>query len=139
MNVETRSQQKENVDKVGKLYSSIFAGDFDTVNAILSPDVVVHEAAALPYGGAFKGHEGFQELMVTLAGVWEDLKPIDMKMSGVDDLVLCHFTLTAKNRKTGSKLNMPLIEAWTLRDGRVVEGRVYYYDTMEVRQICGLE
>lgn len=128
----------ENIEKIERLYSAIAAGDWETVDSILSPDIIVKEADSLPYGGTYNGHAGFKDLMARLADTWTDLRPIDFNFSAVGETVLATFTLLATSKATGRELNMPLIEKWTFGNGRVVDGGVFYYDTHEVRKVCGL-
>ena len=127
-----------NIALAQRLYTAIGSGDFETINSILSPDVVVREASGLPYGGCYSGHDGFFDLMRRLGECWEDLSPFDMKYAAGDDTVVMLCTLKGISRATGRHLCQPLTEAWTFRDGRAIEGTVSYHDTHAVRQICGL-
>lgn len=127
-----------NIEKAQRLYDAIGAGDWATVNTILSPDVVVTEASGLPYGGTYRGHDGFLNLMEKLAETWENLRPANLKFAAVDDSVYVDFLLLGKCHATGREVEMPLIEKWNFKDGLVVSGCVFYYDTHEIRSICGI-
>ena len=126
------------VDKMRRFYAAIEEGDVETVNAILSPDVVVHEAESLPYPGTFRGHAGFWELMAKVAESWEGLQARDFRFYTNPDGVLARLTLTATSKATGEKLAQELIEAWTVIDGQLKEGRIFYFDTHAARRSAGI-
>lgn len=138
MNATSGQEQDRNIEAVREFYAAFCDGDFARMNAILSPDLILHEAEGLPYGGSYKGHEGFRDVMGKLLDHFADVAPVDMKIAAVDDLAMAYMTLLGTARSTGRKLEMPLCEVWTFRDGKIVEGRLLYFDTYAVRQICGL-
>lgn len=39
---------------------------FEILAPFFSPDVVLHQADALPYGGTWRGHEGMERFMVAM-------------------------------------------------------------------------
>ena len=130
-------QHEDIVAKMQRFYASIAAGEIDTVNAILAPDVIVHEAESLPYPGTFHGHAGFWDLMTKVAESWEDLEAKDFRFYINADGVLARLTLTAKSRATGEPFEQELIEAWTVKDGLLKEGRIFYFDTHSARRLAG--
>lgn len=131
------TQHEDIVAKMRKFYASIEAGDIETVNAILAPDVIVHEAASLPYPGDFHGHAGFWDLMTKVAESWEGLAARNFRFYTNEEGVLARLTLTAKSRVTGEHFEQELIEAWTVKDGLLKEGRIFYFDTHEARELAG--
>jgi ketosteroid isomerase-like protein len=46
-------------------------GDIDAVLRLLDPDIVIHEAASLPYAGEHRGRAGFLALTQAFAAAWE--------------------------------------------------------------------
>lgn len=126
------------VEQAKRMYDSLYAGDWEDVNKVLSPDVVVREPEGLPYGGTYRGHEGFTELANAVSEHWEDLRATDMTFTCSDSVVHMESILVGTSRATGKMLRVPLIESWTFRDGLIVSGAVYYFDTHLVRQICGI-
>ena len=131
------SPSEDIVTKMRRFYASIEAGDVEAVNAILAPDVIVHEANSLPYPGEFHGPAGFWELMTKVAESWEGLVASDFRFYTNENGVLARLKLTAKSRATGKHFEQELIEAWTVQDGRLKEGRIFYFDTHEARVLAG--
>lgn len=130
--------QLQNIEQIEKLYPAIAQADWDTVNSILSPELVLTEASGLPYGGTYVGHQGFLDLMMKLDQTWNDLHPEDMHLSAAGETVLADFLVVGSSKATGREIRMRLIEKWTFEKGQIVAGCVFYYDTHEVRNICGL-
>ena len=130
-------QSEDIVAKMQRFYASIAAGDIDTVNAILAPDVIVHEAESLPYPGTFHGHAGFWDLMAKVAEYWEGLVASDFRFYSNSEGVLARLTLKATSAATGEALEQELIEAWTVEDGLLKEGRIFYFDTHRARLLAG--
>jgi ketosteroid isomerase-like protein len=129
----------DNISAITRLYPAILAGDADTIRTVLAPDVVFREPEALPYGGAYHGPEGFLGLLRKLGEFWADMQPQEFRIAGTGNLVTAHFRFVAVSKRTGLRLDMPLIEAWDMESGQGRHGRVYYYDTFAARHILGFE
>lgn len=139
MATEQNEDNRNKMDVLDKLYAAFAKGDFEALDAILAPDVELEEAAALPYGGIYKGPAGVRDLMRKLGETWVSLTPEDMMFTAGGDVASMYCTLVGTSKATGRELRMPLIETWTFKDGKPARGRVFYYDTREVRSVCGLD
>lgn len=70
---------QENVDAARRLFKAIEERDLAGVLAAYDPDVVIHEAASLPYGGAYHGLEGALRHASGYAQAWAELQaPADL-------------------------------------------------------------
>lgn len=132
-------QTRDNLEAIRRFYPAIMAGDVDTMRAFMAPDCVFYEPESLPYGGAYRGPDGFLGLMQVLGDYWETMDPQDFRVSGSGNLVTAHFRFIAVSKKTGLTLDTPLIEVWDMEGGRGKVGRVFYYDTVEARRVLGLD
>ena len=56
-------QHQTNLDVKARVLSALGAGDWDTVAELLHPDFELREPDALPYGGVYKGAEGFKKCL----------------------------------------------------------------------------
>ena len=139
MDMQSAKTNTYNMERMGNFYEAFAAGDLDKVLSFLAPSVVIHETESLPYGGDYAGHEGFLDLMGHFNRNWENMRPVEIKMTAADNMVIANLLLLATHRQTGRELAMPLCEVWKLKDGDVVEGHIFYEDTHKVRQICGME
>jgi ketosteroid isomerase-like protein len=136
----TRSavMSSENLTVVEQFERAFVRGDMDEVLALLDEDIVVHEAASLPYGGDHHGHDGFLTLAETFNGVWEMTSPLDLTFLDAGDttvVVLVRYDVVA--RATGRPLTLDHVEIYTVRDGRIADLEVYYRDTAAMLEATG--
>jgi ketosteroid isomerase-like protein len=126
----------ENVKVVSDIYDGfILHGSIDNLLNSLHPEVVVTEAASLPFGGTFKGIAGVQDLFGQMFPTWDDLKIGVEKLFDGGDQVVAILRLTARAKATGTPVDMQLAELWTLREGKVVALKPFYYDAGEIGRI----
>lgn len=135
----TNSEAAGNIKNIDDMYAAVARGDWDRIGSIFSTDIVVTEAPALPYGGTYEGLDGFRQLMERVSETWTDLSLADLRYYADQDDVVASFTLQVTSTATGRGMSMPVIEKWRFRDGKVVSGQIFYYDTHAVRQILTLD
>jgi hypothetical protein len=115
---------------VEQIYAAAGRGDLDGVAARFSPDIVLHQAESLPYGGEFRGIEATMATLGAMFAEHYEVRALDVENIAVDrDVVIGCVTLRAGIRKTGKDVEMPFRECFRLRDGLVVDLRPFYYDT----------
>jgi ketosteroid isomerase-like protein len=75
---------QENVDAARSLFKAVEERDLAAVLAAYDPDVVIHEAASLPYGGVYHGLEGALRHASGYTQAWAALQaPADMATNPV--------------------------------------------------------
>lgn len=118
----------ENVEQL------MYEGRFNDLGALVHPDFVVHEDFGMPYGGCYQGSDGFSKLVANVVGAWDGLKT--KNLSALDepggDGVLMIVELSGRSRATGEAVEALTSEFWRVRDGKLAEGRVWYFDTPSV-------
>jgi hypothetical protein len=127
-----------NVDVVRRFEDAFVRGDLDEVLSLLTEDVVVHEAASLPYAGEHRGHDGFLRLADAFNRVWEMTSELDLTFldTGTDRVVvLVAYDVVA--RATGRPFRLDHVEIYTVRDGRIADLDIYYKDTAAMVDITG--
>jgi hypothetical protein len=127
-----------NVDVVRRFEDAFVRGDLDEVLSLLTEDVVVHEAASLPYAGEHRGHDGFLRLADAFNRVWEMTSELDLTFldTGTDRVVvLVAYDVVA--RATGRPFRLDHVEIYTVRDGRIADLDIYYKDTAAMVAITG--
>lgn len=124
-----------NVQLIQRFEDSFMSGDIDDVLRILDDDIVVHEADNTPYPGRHRGKDGFLALAEAFNTTWEPTAPIDYEIQPVgDDRVLVLVSLPVRARNTGRELTLRISELHTIAHGRIVEIRVFYWDTLTLVQ-----
>ena len=105
---------------------------FDEMATCLDPDVVMHQAPALPYGGSWHGHSGIEDFMMAMSRAWTSLEFADQQfvVEGESVVVINRGRLRA--RATGRTLETSVMQLITVKDGRISEIRPFYWDTAAV-------
>jgi ketosteroid isomerase-like protein len=109
-------------------------GDADRAFKLLHPDVVVHEADALPYSGTYHGVEGFGQMMEQLFGTF-DLQINKYEVLDAGDSVIARMEISLTARSSGRSIDMPIVELYRFTDGLISEVDIFYKDTKAVAEI----
>lgn len=109
------------------LLTAFYAGDIDTVKSHLSPNVVVHQAGALPYSGEYHGVDGFME-MATLIGTTFELDNLSRRVLDCGSESVLFLDLKFTSRATGKVGHTSNVEWYTFEDGKIIDINVYYKD-----------
>lgn len=90
-------------------------------------DCVFHEAECLPWGGDFRGPAGFEEFMgIMTSKVDIDLRKIEYINAG--QKVAVDLLVRWTSKRTGESVDMKVIELYDFKDGKIIDGSVYYKD-----------
>ncbi|MEV5748047.1 nuclear transport factor 2 family protein [Actinoallomurus sp. NPDC052308] len=108
--------------------------DFGGMAAHLDPDVVMHQAPTLPYGGVWRGHDGMERFMAAMSRAWRSLEFLERRQWTDGDTVIVsnHGRLTA--RATGRSIETTVLQVFTVRDRLIAEIRPFYWDTAAVNE-----
>lgn len=105
---------------------------------VFHPDVVIHEPAALPYAGDWRGRDGIAALILAMGDTWSAMAVEDRQATCSGDSVYmsCQLSLTA--RASGKSLIQPFAELLRFKDGLVIEGTPFYFDTYALAAAIGI-
>ena len=119
------------------VYLAPGGGDFSVIAETLHPDCVLHQPASLPYGGEWKGPDGFKSWMEAFGEEWASLEVKDPQFfpSG-EDVIFSRSHVYAVSKRTGEKIDWPLLQFFRVRDGKIAELRPFHWDT--ARMIPGM-
>ncbi|WP_435853266.1 nuclear transport factor 2 family protein [Streptomyces smyrnaeus] len=109
---------------------------FAPLAPFFAPDVVLHQADGLPYGGTWHGHAGMERFFLEMSRVWEsfDITHQEFVATGATPVVLSR--IHARARATGREVVFPILQTITVRDGRIAEVRPFYWDTAAIAAAC---
>lgn len=107
--------------------------DFTPIAAMLDPDVVVHSAPGLPWGGEYRGHDGFQALFGEMGARWANLTVLRdgaEYMFGDDSVTV----LTAIEAEThaGEQVRTPFCQVFRFADGVITEIWPFWFDSADI-------
>jgi ketosteroid isomerase-like protein len=106
--------------------------DLSGIAGIFHPDIVVHEPASLPYAGDWQGHESLGRLFKNMHNVWSSMNVENMRATIDNDTLFMFCTLVTTARKSGKEVRQPFAEILKIKDGLVIEGIPFYYDTAAI-------
>ncbi|MCI3933176.1 nuclear transport factor 2 family protein [Streptomyces sp. AN091965] len=106
-----------------------------------APDVVLHQADGLPYGGTWRGHEGLERFFLAMADTWAEFDIVRQEFlaeggTGARRTVCVHSDIRARARATGRAIAFPILQAITVEEGRIREVRPFYWDTAAIAAAC---
>ncbi|WP_354698531.1 hypothetical protein DSM112329_04213 [Paraconexibacter sp. AEG42_29] len=109
---------------------NFLGGNVDAALEFIHPDVLAHEPPALPYGGEWKGKDGFRALMEMIGATVEvEATPIGLHDAG--DTMIAIFNAKFTSRASGASVEMPVCEVYGFTDGLISNVNVFYKDPCE--------
>ncbi|MFE6775333.1 nuclear transport factor 2 family protein [Streptomyces sp. NPDC057702] len=112
------------------------AASFGLLAPFFSYDVVLRQAAGLPYGGTWLGHSGLARFFLRMGQVWESFAMVEQEFLATGETAVVHTRVRARARATGRALDFPILQTLTVRDGRITEIRPFYWDTRAIAAAC---
>jgi predicted SnoaL-like aldol condensation-catalyzing enzyme len=113
---------------VEELYDAAVAADVEGVLFRLDDSVIVHEPDFLPYGGEYHGKQGFVDLYTKIAKVYDVAKiRVDYLVADGDRVI---GVIRMPDLNTGN--DVLLAEQSTVRDGKVIDMRIFFHDTQSL-------
>ncbi|MGW3332027.1 nuclear transport factor 2 family protein [Streptomyces rubiginosohelvolus] len=109
---------------------------FDLLAPCFAPDVVLHQAAALPHGGVWRGHQGMERFFRAMSDSWAEFKLVAQDFLAAGETSVVRTIVRARSRATGRELTFPILQTLTVRDGRITEVRPFSWDTDAVVRTC---
>lgn len=125
---------KENIELVKELFEAVERRDLAGVLGAYDENIVIREAAGLPYGGEYRGREGAQRHAFAYLQTWggwqtPEEQKLDAEFFDAGDSVVVRWRQRAV--KDGRKFDSSAASVYRLRDGKIVESEMFQ-DTAEV-------
>lgn len=142
----TEPPPQQQVETVRRLFDAVDRHDQAAILDAYHPEVVIHEAPSLPYGGDYHGHEGALQHVNGFYRTWEALKPglagkpaeeVPQENSTVflgttQEYVVVFGINRAVVPQSGRKLAVPEAFVFKMRDGKVAESWMLNQDTVAI-------
>jgi len=108
---------------------------FDRLPEVLDEEFVIVEPTSLPYGGEYRGPEGYARFFTELTAVFE-ITAFDVRELVADgDRVVMKAEVGFRSRKTGRGLTMPVLELLEVAGGKLARSEVYFQDTAALLEL----
>ncbi len=114
---------------IKQLYQDAGVADWGAIAAVMADDFIIHEPPTLPYGGEWRGRDALERLFMTVLGYWDDPLIEQDSLSSDGTTVVAMVRLTITSRRTGERVTHRIAEVSRVEGGKVVEMRIYYYDS----------
>jgi ketosteroid isomerase-like protein len=124
-----------NIKVVQTMAANGIKGNWDIVRGYVSDELVMHVPPGLPFGGDYRGWEGYLQTFKELGAFFTGLQSGTVETVGTGDRVIVMTTLSGKIARNGKPISFPITTIWRVKDGKVVEITPFYYDT---KAICDL-
>lgn len=101
----------------------------------LHPDIVIHEAASLPYGGQWCGLDGVAAFMAKLSETYDSATVKDRSITVDGPVVVVMARSIVRSRRTGRSMENTVLQRNLVVDGLITEMRPFHWDTAAVREL----
>jgi ketosteroid isomerase-like protein len=130
---------EQNVALVQGMYDAFGRGDVPAVLGAMDDNIEWYEAEGLPYGGLYNSPQAVAENV--FGRVIEDVEgftvtPEEFFTGGDEVVVIARYTGTGA--ATGKSLDVPVVHALTVRDGKVARFR-QFMDTVKFNEVLAVE
>ena len=112
------------LEVVTAFYDALAAKDLEKVLELTSPDIVVVQDPALPWGGRYEGHDGLGRFAMTIGGSIISAVTVEA-MFEAGDRVVQYGRTAGTVRSNGAAFDIPECHVWRVEDGRAVEARFF--------------
>ncbi|MFI6396291.1 nuclear transport factor 2 family protein [Nonomuraea sp. NPDC050540] len=111
---------------------------YEPVAALLDPEVVLHQAPGLPFTGTgiWRGHEEMERFLAVFSEVWESMEFLEQEHWGDANTVVVRNRVRFRARSTGKQVDTLIVQLITVRDGRMLECRPFYWDPQAIAEAC---
>lgn len=111
---------------------------FEALAPFFAPDVVLHQAEALPYGGTWRGHAGMERFFIAMSAAWESFEMLEQEFHPAGDVVVVRTEVRVRARATGRTLEFPILQTVRVAEGRITEVWPFYWDTAAIAEACAV-
>lgn len=122
-----------NLATATRLYEAAGRGDWPAAEAELHDDLVIHEAASLPYGGTYRGKGALKQLVTLVGGHWPNASFERTGMAAGAGRVVVFFAISFD--APGGRRSHEIVEVNEFKDGRIATIKPFYWDTGELQQL----
>ncbi len=122
------TSENQNV-AVARAYFEAAHRDLDALLALIDPEGAIHVPPSLPYGGVYRGHEGFRQAIAAYGRAWTDVESTDFEFFASGDTVVVLSRMRARAVTSDRMINMRVAELFRMKNGKVVEVWPFNYDT----------
>jgi uncharacterized protein len=111
------------VDTVQTAFEAFARGDLDAVAELCDPDIVVRDPERT--GTTFQGPDALRRFFEEWLENWEEYRSEPQEFIESGDQVMVRATQTGRGKRSGIEIRQDISQVFRVRDGRIVEYRVF--------------
>jgi uncharacterized protein len=136
---ETRryAESGETVEVVRDIYDAFARGDVEAIFGLVHPEAEIYQSDQLPWGGKYRGHQGFGEFLTKLTSTIESRVETGLFIDDEDGHVVQVGRTRGKVRATGREFDVPETHVWTVEGNKAIRYEAYV-DTAKFREALEL-
>jgi nucleoside-diphosphate-sugar epimerase/ketosteroid isomerase-like protein len=128
------SEDDNRVATLEEFVTQMGGGDLTGALRMVDEEAVWREAATLPWGGEWRGPDGFARLTREIDTLVElSVRGYDIVEAG--EAVEMRLDAVFTSRTSGRRLPMEVVEHYTVREGKVHGANAFYKDTQAVNEL----
>lgn len=113
-----------NITLVRLTYDSYARRDLAMIWKHLSPEIEIYQAAEVPWGGMYRGHDGALELFRKL-NAFTDASPMPEEYFAAGEEVVVIGRARGTVHTTGRPFDLRIVHLWTVREGLIARFAAY--------------
>ncbi len=132
-----------NTDVVMRTIRAVEQRDVETLFALYHPEVELHDAPSLPYGGTRRGRDDLRAGLAddpegTWLGTWGPLQPteaerrMDARVIAEGDREVVVLYRQRALAPDGERFDAPVLALYEVREGKFARGSMFHFDTCAV-------
>lgn len=126
---------RNSIEVVERFLAIALGRQFDRLYEVLDQEFVIVEPSSLPYGGEYRGPEGYARFFAALSEVFEITVFEVRALVAEGDRVVMKADVGFRSRSTGREHTLPVLEWLTIAGGKLRRSEVYLQDTAALLQL----
>ena len=129
----------ENMQALMGFVENFLGGNPEAALEFVHADIVAHEPPSLPYGGEWRGKDGFLGLMQKIhESVKVEATPGGLHEADATDTIVAVYRATFTSHATGAAITMDVSEVYGFTDGLISSANIFYKDSKAFLDELGL-
>jgi uncharacterized protein len=117
-----------------QLLDGFATGDVESTLAALDPELELAHSDALPWGGMWRGHAGFQGFIGKMLERFE-VEVLGYELFDAGDVATSRIMTRFTSRANGESVEMPVVELYWARGGKLYRIEPYYQNQTIVAEM----
>jgi uncharacterized protein len=116
---------QENVEIVRRGYDAFNRGDIEGLIETVEPQIRWDLSERVFNPRVYEGHDGIRRLVEEIDEVWEQFRLEPLEFIDAGDKVVVSHLVRGRGKGSGVDVELPSTTVYTLRNGKLIETRMY--------------